>query len=511
MAARMEMLDELMAPIEDAAEEEGEITIRDEEEQDAEPLKVARDPKLPSEDDVECHRCSHIPFRSWCRWCVMGRGRGDPHLTSAGSSIPIVGLDYFYIDDESVKKREELDYEKDAAGEAALDEERAAGNLVKCMVVRCASTKCIFGHVIPRKGADEEDFSANLVVEDVSWLGHTELMLKGDNEPALQALIARSLEVIRVKAGHVDKINTERPPAYDSQSNGAIEVGVMLIRGLFRTLRLCLEARIGKRIPAGHAMIPWLLEHTCFLLNIKSRGSDGHTAWARARGRPFGQKMLGIGESVLYKLPSKGPQSAANMSARWADAVFLGYSRSSNTYRLCTAEGLVTARSLNRLPQPNRWSAEALAAIKATPWSERERSAPEVRFQDPAAHREEPVEVAIPAPTRRFRINDADLRRHGFTDGCPQCAHTQRYGKAKSGLQHHERCRERIIKAIEESDDGKARIEAHKAREDRYLAEHLERSEAVPGNIPSAPGGEGVTWRKRKFVLNMMNLFNVNR
>ena len=52
----MEKLDELMAPIEDAAEDEGEITIRDEEEQDAEPLNVARDPKLPSEDDVECHR-----------------------------------------------------------------------------------------------------------------------------------------------------------------------------------------------------------------------------------------------------------------------------------------------------------------------------------------------------------------------------------------------------------------------------------------------------------------------
>ncbi len=133
----MELLDELMARTEDAAEGEEEITIHDADEQDTEPFKVARDPKLPSEDVVECNRCSHIPFRSWCRWCVMGRGRGDPHLTSAGSSIPIVGLDYFYIDDESVKKREELDYEKDAAGEAALDEERAAGNLVKCMVVLC--------------------------------------------------------------------------------------------------------------------------------------------------------------------------------------------------------------------------------------------------------------------------------------------------------------------------------------------------------------------------------------
>ena len=46
-AARMEMLDELMAPTEDAECEE-EITIQDgEEEQDAEPFKIARDPEFP--------------------------------------------------------------------------------------------------------------------------------------------------------------------------------------------------------------------------------------------------------------------------------------------------------------------------------------------------------------------------------------------------------------------------------------------------------------------------------
>jgi hypothetical protein len=114
MAARMDMLDELMAPIEDAAEGEDEITIQDEEEQDAEPLKVARDPKLPSEDDVECHRCSHIPFRSWCRWCVMGRGRSDPHIVPSGSAIPIVVLYYFFIGDESVERRGELEHSRDA-------------------------------------------------------------------------------------------------------------------------------------------------------------------------------------------------------------------------------------------------------------------------------------------------------------------------------------------------------------------------------------------------------------
>ena len=163
----MDRLAELMAALEDVGGDGGEEEITIEEEQDEEPLRVARDPKLPSPEDVECHRCCHIPFRSWCRWCVMGRGRGDPHLSSAGSTIPIVGLDYFFIDDEAVKKREELSYPQDADGEAALEAARATGALIKCLIVRCASTKCLFGHVIPRKGADEENFTVSLVVKDI--------------------------------------------------------------------------------------------------------------------------------------------------------------------------------------------------------------------------------------------------------------------------------------------------------------------------------------------------------
>jgi hypothetical protein len=106
------MLNGLMASIGDGKEEEEEIEIADNEEgdaeQDAEPLRVARDPDPPSMDDVEGHRCSHIPSRDWCRHCVLGRGRGDQHLRTTESSIPIVGVDYFFIEDDKVKKRHGL-------------------------------------------------------------------------------------------------------------------------------------------------------------------------------------------------------------------------------------------------------------------------------------------------------------------------------------------------------------------------------------------------------------------
>ena len=62
--AELGVLRDLMVPVEDGVAEEEGIEIQDEEaEQDAEPLRIARGPKLPSQEDVGSHRCSHIPFR----------------------------------------------------------------------------------------------------------------------------------------------------------------------------------------------------------------------------------------------------------------------------------------------------------------------------------------------------------------------------------------------------------------------------------------------------------------
>ena len=179
-----------------------------------------------------------------------------------------------------------------------------------------------------------------------------------------------------------------------------------------------------------------------------------------------------------------------NMGARWADAVFLGHDRSSNTYILHTPEGIVKARSLSRLPLPNRWSHETLASIKSTPWSERQRAAPTVRFQEPAAEQDEKVEPGPPMPVKRFRINVPDLREHGFTDGCQQCSQIQRYGKAKAGMQHNQVCRDRIVTALLDTPHGRLRMEAHNERTNRYLAEHLEHADKNASNdAGTVPGG----------------------
>ena len=134
------------------------------------------------------------------------------------------------------------------------------------------------------------------------------MIVKSDNGAALRTLVEQALERTRVQCRGLASISQEHPPTYGSQSNGGVEVGVKLIRGFFRTLKLCTEARIDKFIPVDHPVVAWLLEHTCLILSVRVKGSDGLIAWACVRGRAFNQRMLSFLENVFYKLRPRTPR-----------------------------------------------------------------------------------------------------------------------------------------------------------------------------------------------------------
>ena len=55
-----------------------ELEIEIDASQDVEPLRTGPSPELPSATAVEEHRHLHVPYRDWCKFCVMGRGTGLP-------------------------------------------------------------------------------------------------------------------------------------------------------------------------------------------------------------------------------------------------------------------------------------------------------------------------------------------------------------------------------------------------------------------------------------------------
>ena len=70
----------------------------------------------------------------------------------------------------------------------------------------------------------------------------------------------------------MEQVSAETPPTYDSQANGGIEVGIRIIRGILRTVKICLEQRIDKYIPVSHLVVHWLLERSCLLVSTLVRG-----------------------------------------------------------------------------------------------------------------------------------------------------------------------------------------------------------------------------------------------
>ena len=274
--------------------------------------------------------------------------------------------------------------------------------------------------------------------------------------------MTRALEVLKCKVETLETVSVEHSQKYDSQASGGTEVGVRAVRGLFRTMRLCIEKRTGRGLPVRHPLSSWLLEHVSLLLNACVRGEDGLTSWARARGRAFGQRLVGFGEKVLWKMPTKGPQhnKEGNMSARWGVGIFIGYNRSSNSYRFSTAEGDVhESRALQRKPILERWDPEKPADIKVTPWSMRiTEAAVKVAMGAEVDGQPPPVPDAAPE-ARRVKITMKVLQEFGYTESCKQCDHIRAFNEHKAGIAHSEVCRKRIMTAIAAATRGAARFE----------------------------------------------------
>ena len=64
-----------------------------------------RDPREPTKEEKEDHEKTHMPFRSWCRHCVRGRGKEEAcRKTDRAHEIAELHLDFMSMGDEETEK-----------------------------------------------------------------------------------------------------------------------------------------------------------------------------------------------------------------------------------------------------------------------------------------------------------------------------------------------------------------------------------------------------------------------
>ena len=161
-----------------------EITTPEEE---ARPATQMTRPHLPTQEEIEKHRIDHLPFRDWCPECIEAFGRERAHHASTDHqrSIPMLSCDYMYLSRSGVFARDELPQgERDAA--------------IRVIVAKCSKTQALFAHVVPQKGVDPDGYVVEQLRQDILWLGHSRVVIRSDNEPALLRVVEKTLSLIHI-------------------------------------------------------------------------------------------------------------------------------------------------------------------------------------------------------------------------------------------------------------------------------------------------------------------------
>ena len=113
------------------------------------------------------------------------------------------------------------------------------------------------------------------MVDHIILLDYSEIILRADGEPALQALreiVSQKLRERRVR------VVPGKTPAYDSESARGIESGVKLIKDKTRTLVCWARELHGVWMQADHPALPWAIKFAGQILCRSHRGNDGRTA-----------------------------------------------------------------------------------------------------------------------------------------------------------------------------------------------------------------------------------------
>ena len=278
-------------------------------------------------------------------------------------------------------------------------------------------------------------------------------------------------------------------------SNGLIENAIRTFQGLLRTLKQSFEREIGAKVPNEHPLMHWLCEHTAWQLTTRPKVQDGATPYMRVRGRQYDKRTVRFAERVLCKRPGDGPSAPKDkLDHRWQYGYVLGYRTVSHDYDVLdeATNTIVVARSIQRVPPSDRWRAECLERLTATPQAHHaEPQTPEVVFA-PGAAGEQPTTRAARAVQRiklQKRDFDPSVGGAGYTRGCLRCDSAIKLGWGHTSANHSKACVQRMEGELSKTPEGRRRLEAAKERIDAWTAQ---RGEELQEAGPRAEGEEGV-------------------
>ena len=244
--------------------------------------RAAKSPHTPSQREIDDHNLTHCPYRAWCEACVRGKAKDDCHTTITGtdadSSATRVCIDYRFLT------------EKVKAQENEHTEEIKANVSMTILVMLETMCRSIWAYAVENKGSD--DRVAEQIVDDLETVGLAgeRIIIKADQEVAITEL-QRTVARLRKDYGSA----LEQSRVGDSNSNGRVERAIQDLKGFARTLRAALEIAVGGKVNLSDPIVPLLVRHAAYLINVSRVRENGRTARQIMKGRRSRTPLLPFG------------------------------------------------------------------------------------------------------------------------------------------------------------------------------------------------------------------------
>ena len=412
-----------------------------------------RSPEMPSQAEVDVHELTHVPFRSWCRHCIRGRGKESNHSSKCdreSGSIPEFSFDWCFPGEE------------------------VPGKTLSVLVGRMRDTRMTLSTMSPTKSSGSWIASRVLAFFRECGCEAGDIVVKTDQEPAMVSL---TTEMTRLRSGkHVGRMIMENSVKGDSQSNGMIERAVQSVEGIVRVMRSAFQENYKIELDVQDAIWPWLIEYGSYVLNRMEVGKDGKTSYERNKGKMAHVNGIQFGEGVQWKRkPSHG--ALGKLAILWEDGIFLGVKGTTSEMIVGGLSGVFRTRTIQRVPMERRWSLENLKFVNGVPWrkSDADPSGDGEKMESRSMTEEEIKEMTERTKWKedmkqphKFAIKLDDVQNHGATVKCKGC---RALLMGKDAQTHTPECRIRHEKAMADYERLKSSKKGEKKFYERAVSE----------------------------------------
>ncbi|CAK0878447.1 unnamed protein product [Prorocentrum cordatum] len=391
----------------------------------AEAAPVVPAPAEPTQQERDHHiALNHAQFKSWCKFCVSGRGRENAHhkADEIDHNIARVQVDYFFM--RRVK----------------------AGQMLTCLSAVDSVHRRRRAAVLDAKGSTDK-YAVRILKYFGDQLGYEKIIWRTDPESA-------AADLIRAACHGRDGWTYESSPKESKGSLGLVERTHQDVEGLTRTILLDVESRYGVELPAEFPLIEWIVRHIAWLMDrFWIAPGAGVTPFELQYERQYHSPMVPFAETVMWKEP--GPHTF-KLREKFGQGIWVGRSEATNCHLILTRQGAFEARTIRRFDRPTKepghyplqrfWASQQL-------------------HQHPQ-HRVQLSQVNVGKQYVQF--SQQSLSHQEFTPGCSGCLGTS--------YKHSKFCKERNKEFFEHMEIDKLATKVQRDDE-RELLRSIERAE----------------------------------